>query len=306
MSADELTRTLASLADLRDRGAISPEEYEAQEGGPARPAVSAAVSVGRGTAPLRYARPVRGSRVRRTLIPSLIVVAIMLLVGFPVHEFSHALAAYRLGDGTAKLFGRLTLNPIAHFDPLGGILLASRSSARGRLRLRLGQADAGQPANLRAAARGEAIVAAAGPISNLVLAVAAALPLRFILATGAGDPGPGRSSSQVLLTLRLDQPRADGLQPVPDPAARRLEGAVRLPAAADRLAVPAGPRAVRVHPPVARRSSCRPATRSAGGSSARSSMAFYQLPGGLLRSASSARTSGPAWRRRSARDWRPG
>ena len=48
----------------------------------------------------------------------------MLLVGLPVHEFSHALAAFRLGDGTAKLFGRLTLNPIAHFDPVGGTLLA--------------------------------------------------------------------------------------------------------------------------------------------------------------------------------------
>ena len=58
------------------------------------------------------------------LLPSVIVVAIMLLVGFPVHEFSHALAAYRLGDSTAKYLGRLTLNPIAHFDPLGGILLA--------------------------------------------------------------------------------------------------------------------------------------------------------------------------------------
>ena len=60
-----------------------------------------------------------------TILPIVIVVAIMLLIGFPVHEFSHALAAYRLGDGTAKLFGRLTLNPVAHFDPLGGILLAA-------------------------------------------------------------------------------------------------------------------------------------------------------------------------------------
>ena len=58
------------------------------------------------------------------LIPAIIVVAIMLLVGLPIHEFSHALAAYRLGDGTAKLYGRLTLNPAAHFDPVGGTLLA--------------------------------------------------------------------------------------------------------------------------------------------------------------------------------------
>ena len=58
------------------------------------------------------------------VISASIVVAIMLLVGLPVHEFSHAFAAFRLGDGTAKLFGRLTLNPIAHFDPIGGTLLA--------------------------------------------------------------------------------------------------------------------------------------------------------------------------------------
>ena len=51
-----------------------------------------------------------------TLIPGFII-------GLTVHEFSHALAAYRLGDGTAKMFGRLTLNPIVHFDPLGGLLL---------------------------------------------------------------------------------------------------------------------------------------------------------------------------------------
>src|SRR5439155_20778434 len=52
------------------------------------------------------------------------VVAVMLLIAFPIHEFSHALAAYRLGDGTAKLMGRLTLDPRAHFDPTAGVLLA--------------------------------------------------------------------------------------------------------------------------------------------------------------------------------------
>ena len=52
------------------------------------------------------------------------VLAIFLLVAFPVHEFSHAWAAYRLGDSTARWQGRLTLNPIVHFDPIGGSLLA--------------------------------------------------------------------------------------------------------------------------------------------------------------------------------------
>lgn len=110
----------------------------------------------------------------------------MLLIGLPVHEFSHALAAYRLGDGTARLFGRLTFNPIAHFDPVGGILLAVTF---------LGSAAAGSafgfgwakptpvnPMNLRYGRRGEAIVAAAGPLSNLVLAAAAAIPLRYLIA----------------------------------------------------------------------------------------------------------------------------
>lgn len=116
------------------------------------------------------------------ILPRVIVVAIMLLIGFPVHEFAHALAAYRLGDGTAKLFGRLTLNPIAHFDPLGGILLAVSFIGAG-FGFGWAKPTPVNPNNLAGGRRGEAIVAAAGPLSNLVLAVAAALPLRFIISS---------------------------------------------------------------------------------------------------------------------------
>jgi Zn-dependent protease len=56
------------------------------------------------------------------LIPKLIIVAIFLLIAFPVHEFAHAAVAYLQGDATAKLFGRLSLNPIVHFDPFGGLM----------------------------------------------------------------------------------------------------------------------------------------------------------------------------------------
>lgn len=115
-------------------------------------------------------------------LPSVIVVAIMLLIGFPVHEFAHALAAYRLGDSTAKLFGRLTLNPVAHFDPLGGILLAVSFIGAG-FGFGWAKPTPVNPANLAGGRRGEAIVAAAGPISNLVLAAVVALPLRYLLAT---------------------------------------------------------------------------------------------------------------------------
>jgi len=110
----------------------------------------------------------------------------MLLVGLPVHEFSHALAAYRLGDGTAKLFGRLTLNPIAHFDPIGGSLLAltfiGSAATGGALGFGWAKPTPVNPLNLEGGRRGEAIVAAAGPISNLVLAIAGAIPLRYMFA----------------------------------------------------------------------------------------------------------------------------
>ena len=111
---------------------------------------------------------------------SIAAVAIMLLVGFPVHEFSHALAAYRLGDSTAKHFGRLTLNPIAHFDPLGGILLAVSFIGAG-FGFGWAKPTPVNPSNLEGGRYGEAIVAAAGPISNLVLAIIVALPLRYLL-----------------------------------------------------------------------------------------------------------------------------
>lgn len=121
------------------------------------------------------------------ILPAAIVVAIMLLVGFPVHEFAHALAAYRLGDGTAKLFGRLTINPTAHFDPLGGVLLAvtfiGSAASGGSFGFGWAKPTPVNPMNLLYGRRGEAIVAAAGPISNLVLAAAAAIPLRYLIAT---------------------------------------------------------------------------------------------------------------------------
>jgi Zn-dependent protease len=114
---------------------------------------------------------------------AIIVVAIMLLIAFPVHEFSHALAAFRLGDATAKLYGRLSLNPVVHFDPVGGVLLAiSFIGSGGSFGFGWAKPTPVNPLNLEGGRRGDAIVAAAGPISNLVLAIAGAIPLRYFLA----------------------------------------------------------------------------------------------------------------------------
>jgi Zn-dependent protease len=113
------------------------------------------------------------------LIQKAVVVAIFLLVAFPVHEFSHAWAAYRLGDSTARYQGRLSLNPLVHFDPLGGTLLAVSILFAG-FGFGWAKPTPVNPYNLRYGRRGEALVALAGPISNLVMAAAVAIPIRII------------------------------------------------------------------------------------------------------------------------------
>jgi Zn-dependent protease len=137
------------------------------------------------------------------LIAIAIVIAIMLLVAFPIHEFAHAWTAFQLGDGTAKLFGRLTIDPRVHFDPVGGTLLAVTfllsAVSGGAFGFGWAKPTPVNPSNLRGRRWGEAIVAAAGPVSNLVLAAAAAIPLRFLLS----NPLQFRDLAIVTLALHL-------------------------------------------------------------------------------------------------------
>jgi Zn-dependent protease len=113
-----------------------------------------------------------------------IVVAIFLLVAFPVHEFSHAWAAYKLGDSTARYQGRLSLNPIRHFDPLGGTILAISVLLAG-IGIGWAKPTPVNPYNLRYGRRGETLVAIAGPLSNLVMAAIVAIPIRIIVSNDA-------------------------------------------------------------------------------------------------------------------------
>jgi Zn-dependent protease len=109
-----------------------------------------------------------------------ILIGFFLLVAFPVHEFCHGFAAWRLGDDTARRAGFLTLNPVRHFNPVGGTFLVLSVLLTG---VPLGfAATPVNRANLRGR-HGEAIVAAAGPLSNVVLAVVFGLVTRYL----AGD-----------------------------------------------------------------------------------------------------------------------
>ncbi len=98
-----------------------------------------------------------------------------------VHEFAHAFTAYRLGDPTPKRQGRVTLNPLDHLDPIGTLMLILMviTGARG---IGWGRAVQVNPANFEHPRRDLMLVAAAGPFSNLVLAllIAGVLRLGFV------------------------------------------------------------------------------------------------------------------------------
>ena len=115
------------------------------------------------------------------LIPRIIAAAVFLLIGFPIHEYAHARSALHYGDGTAKLFGRVTLDPRSHFDPAGGMILVISTLAAG-LPIGWAKPTPVNPAMLRGGRRSHALVSLAGPASNFVMALVAALAIRAFVA----------------------------------------------------------------------------------------------------------------------------
>lgn len=94
-----------------------------------------------------------------------------LVIAITIHEFAHAYTADRLGDPTPRLQGRLTLNPLAHLDPLGTIMLFL-------VHFGWGKPVQFDPFNLRNPRRDAAIISIAGPVSNITLALLISLLLR--------------------------------------------------------------------------------------------------------------------------------
>lgn len=121
------------------------------------------------------------------LLAKLIVIAVLLLFAFPVHEAAHAWMAYRQGDATAKLFGRISLNPAVHFDPIGA-LMTIVSVGIGGLVIGWAKPTPVNTANLRDRRNGEVIVALAGPISNWLMAIGGAIVFRALV--GMRVPAP--------------------------------------------------------------------------------------------------------------------
>jgi Zn-dependent protease len=125
----------------------------------------------------------------------LILIVVMSVV---IHEVAHGYAAYIQGDPTAKLEGRLTLNPISHLDPIGSILVPLITSLGG---FTFGWAKPVpyNPYNLRNQRWGELLVALAGPASNFLIALVFGLIIRF----GLMLPEAFLSISSVIIIVNL-------------------------------------------------------------------------------------------------------
>jgi Zn-dependent protease len=161
----------------------------------------------------------------------------VLVLSLSFHEAAHAWTADRLGDPTARLLGRLTLNPIAHIDWIGTVLFPLIAMSSGLPLIGWAKPVPVNGARLRSPRRDFAVVALAGPMSNLLLAVAAAVVLSLVdAARGAGAP-PSLAVSILTLAVYLNVllavfnlipiPPLDGgnvlAGVVPEPVARMID-----------------------------------------------------------------------------------
>jgi len=104
---------------------------------------------------------------------------LVILFSVVIHEVSHGYMANLLGDPTAKMQGRLTLNPLKHLDPVGSIILPAMLYFSGAPMIGWAKPVPFNPYNLRAGKWGPALVAIVGPISNILVAIVFSFLVRF-------------------------------------------------------------------------------------------------------------------------------
>ena len=143
----------------------------------------------------------------------IIALLFSLLIAIDVHEFAHAWMANELGDSTARYYGRLSLNPLVHLDPMGTMMMVF--SIFYGFGIGWGKPVPVNPVYLRKGPRvGMGLVSAAGPLSNLVLAAIVAVPIRL------GLPLPWSVVNLLLIVISVNI--GISLQPVAHtPAGRR-------------------------------------------------------------------------------------
>src|SRR5215204_1447217 len=125
------------------------------------------------------------------LIPQLVIYMVVLLLAISAHEAAHAWMSYKFGDDTARLLGRITLNPVAHTDPIGTLLIPivgfiyGAMSGGGRLPLiGWGKPTPVNPLRWRQKDLANVMVSIAGILANLLIATIAFIIIKIMLVAG--------------------------------------------------------------------------------------------------------------------------
>jgi Zn-dependent protease len=140
------------------------------------------------------------------LIPQLVIYMVVLLLAISAHEAAHAWMSYKFGDDTARLLGRITLNPVAHTDPIGTLLIpiVGFIFAAGGGSFPLigwGKPTPVNPLRWRNKDLANVMVSIAGILANLIIAIIAFVIFKFLLMSGTIDLMSGSTQEPVILFL---------------------------------------------------------------------------------------------------------
>ena len=138
------------------------------------------------------------------VIRRILISALPILIAITFHEVSHGYVAYKLGDPTAKMLGRLTLNPIAHIDIFGTVLLPLMLviATNGQFVFGYAKPVPINPMNFKNPRQGMALSAVAGPLTNIVLAFFSVLILKLVI-TPLAAVFPGSVTETVIKPLAM-------------------------------------------------------------------------------------------------------
>ncbi len=127
----------------------------------------------------------------------LIIAGLAFAAALTIHEFAHAHASDHLGDPTPRLLGRLTLNPLAHLDPIGTLMILFASFGWAK-------PVPFDPFNLRNPRRDSALISLAGPVANISLAILSSIILRLIPSVSFGALSPIGMLLSMIIILNVN------------------------------------------------------------------------------------------------------
>jgi Zn-dependent protease len=129
---------------------------------------------------------------------------IVFLFAISVHESAHAWVAWRLGDPTARMLGRVTLNPIRHIDPIGTVLLPAIALLYHFPMIGWAKPTPVDPRNFKNQMRDDILTSLAGPASNFLIAIVSAIALRLIFTFGGAASISEPVTALLLLSMEIN------------------------------------------------------------------------------------------------------